>query len=81
MFLFIKTKYFRHSFFDLGIKAFFLCLDRLLIRQKKYLVFLIIIISLILTNIFSITSIFRIRNSYAITRLAAKINRLFITNI
>jgi hypothetical protein len=81
VFLFVKTKYFRYSFFNLSIKIFFLYLDRLLVRYRKYFVSFIIIASLILINIFGITSILRIRNSYIIIRLVVEINRLLITSI
>jgi hypothetical protein len=81
IFLFIKTKYFCHSFFDLSVKIFFLYLDRLLVGYKGYLVFLAIIASLVLTNTLSITSILGIRNNHAITRLVIKINRFLITSI
>jgi hypothetical protein len=80
-FLFIKTKYFCYSFFDLGIKIFFLYLDRLLVRYRKYLVSLAIIIGLVLASIFGIVGILRIGNNHVIARLVIKINRLLITSI
>jgi hypothetical protein len=79
--LFVKAKYLCYNLFDLGIKTFFLCLNRLLVGYRKYLVPLIIIASLVLTGIFGITSILGIRNSYISARLAIKVNRLFVTNI
>jgi hypothetical protein len=74
MFLFVKTKYFRYSFLDLGIKIFLLCLNRLLIGHKKYLVPLTIITNLVLSG-------FRIRNSYVIAGLAIKVDRFLIIGI
>jgi hypothetical protein len=79
-FLFVKTKYFRYSLFDLSIKIFFLYLDRLLVRYKKYFVFLTIIAGFVLIGILGITSILRIRNSYIIAGLIIKVNRFLITN-
>jgi hypothetical protein len=81
MFLFIKTEYLRYSFFNLGIKTFFLCLDRLLVKYKKYLVPLAIIIGFVLTGALSITSILRVRDNYIAVRLAVKIDRFLITGI
>jgi hypothetical protein len=81
MFLFIKTKYFCYSFFDLGIEMFFLYFDRLLVEYKKLFLFLLIIARFILSSILSITDIFGIRNSYIAARLTVKINRFLITGI
>jgi hypothetical protein len=78
--LFVKTEYFCYSFFDLGIELFFLCLDRLLVRYRKYFVFFIIIAGFVLTSILGITSILRIRDSYIIATFAIKINGFLITN-
>jgi hypothetical protein len=80
-FLFVKAKYFRYSFFDLGVKTLFLYLDRLLVRYKKHLVLLTIIASLVLTGVFGITSILGIKDNYAIARLAIKVDRLFAASI
>jgi hypothetical protein len=71
-FLFVKTKYLRYSLFNLGVETFFLYLDRLLVRYKKYLV---------LTGAFGITSILRIGDSYVSARLAVKVNRFFAASI
>jgi hypothetical protein len=79
--LFIKAKYLRYSLFNLGIKMFFLCLDRLLVGYKKYLVPLTIVTSLILTGVFGTTSILGIRNSHASARLAVKVDRFFAASI
>jgi hypothetical protein len=81
MFLLVKTKCFRYSFFNLGIEMFFLYLDRLLVKQKKYLVFFTIVIGFVLSNVFSISGILRIRDNYITARFAVKINRLLITSI
>jgi hypothetical protein len=81
MFLFIKTKYFRYSFFNLSIEIFFLYLDRLLVRQKKYLVPLVIIIGFILLSALGVSGILGIRDNYIIARLAVEINRLLIASI
>jgi hypothetical protein len=80
IFLFIKTKYFCYNLFDLNIKIFFLYLDRLLIGYKKYFVPLAIIISLILSGVFSIPSILGIKNNHIAAGLTIKINRFLITN-
>jgi hypothetical protein len=80
MFLFVKTNYFCYSFFNLGIEIFFLGLDRLLVRQRKYLVPLAIIISFVLSSILGISGILGIRDDYIIIRLVVKINRLFTTS-
>jgi hypothetical protein len=79
--LFVKTKYFRYSLFNLGVETFFLCLDGLLVGYKKYFVSLTIIASLVLTSIFGITSILGIGNSYASARLTVKVDRLFVASI
>jgi hypothetical protein len=81
MFLFIKAKYFCYNFFDLSIKIFFLYLNRLLVRHKKYLVPLIIIASLVLTNILGAINIFRIGDNYIIIRLIVEINGFLIAGI
>jgi hypothetical protein len=81
LFLFVKTKYFCYSLFDLSIKIFFLYLDRFLIRYKKHLVPFTIVVGLVLISIFNITSILGIRNSYVIAKLAIEINGLFIISI
>jgi hypothetical protein len=60
---------------------FFLYLDRLLVKQKKYLVFFTIVIGFVLSNVFSISGILRIRDNYITARFAVKINRLLITSI
>jgi hypothetical protein len=57
-----------------------LCLDRLLVRYRKYFVFFIIIAGFVLTSILGITSILRIRDSYIIATFAIKINGFLITN-
>jgi hypothetical protein len=57
---------------------FFLYLDRLLIGYKRYLVPFVIIINLILSGVFGVSSILGIRNSYAIVGLAIKVNRFLI---
>jgi hypothetical protein len=80
-FLFVKTKYFRYSLFDLSIKIFFLYLDRLLVRYKKYFVFLTIIAGFVLIGILGITSILRIGDSYIVARFIIKVNRFLITGI
>jgi hypothetical protein len=59
---------------------FFLCLDRLLVKQKKHLVPLAIIIGFVLSSAFSISGILRIRDSYAIIKLAIKVNGLLIAS-
>jgi ABC-type glycerol-3-phosphate transport system permease component len=59
---------------------FFLCFDRLLVKHKTYLVFLIIIASLVLIGVLGITNILGIRNSYIIVRLVIKVNRFLIIN-
>jgi low temperature requirement protein LtrA len=79
--LFVKAKYLCYNFFNLSIEIFFLYLDRLLVGNRKYLVFLTIIASLILIGIFGITSILRIRNSYISARLAIKVDRIFAVSI
>jgi hypothetical protein len=81
VFLFVKAKYLYYSFFDLGDKIFFLYLDRLLVRYRKYLVSLVVIIGFVLVSAFSITSIFRIRNNHITARLIIKINKLLTTGI
>ena len=81
MFLFIKTKYLRYSLFNLGVKIFFLCLDRLLVGYRKYLVPLTIIASLVLSGVFGTASILGIRNSYISARLTVKVDRLFAASI
>jgi hypothetical protein len=81
IFLFIKAKYFCYSFFNLNIEVFLLCFNRLLVRYKKYFIPLAIIISFVLTGIFNITGILRIRDSYIATRLAVKVDRFLIINI
>jgi hypothetical protein len=60
---------------------FFLCLDRLLVRQRKYLVPLIIIIGLVLTSVLGATSVFRIGDSYITARLIIEVNRFLIASI
>jgi hypothetical protein len=79
--LFVKTKYLCYSFFDLSIKIFFLYLDRLLVRYKKYLVSLAIIIGLVLSSAFGAPSILGIRNSHIAAGLVIKVDRFFITGI
>jgi hypothetical protein len=79
--LLVKTKYFCYSFFNLNIEIFFLYLDRLLVRQRKYLVFLAIIIGFVLSSIFSVLGILRIGDSYIIIRLTIEVNGFLITNI
>jgi hypothetical protein len=79
--LFVKAKYLCYSLFNLGVEIFFLCLDRLLVRHKKYFVSLAIVASLVLTSIFGITSILGIRDSYVSARLAVKVDRLFAASI
>jgi hypothetical protein len=81
MFLFIKTKYLCYSLFNLGIETFFLCLNRLLIRQKKYLVLLAIVISFVLSSALGILSILGVGDNYTIIRLTIKINRLLTASI
>jgi hypothetical protein len=81
MFLLVKAKYFCYSLLDLGIKVFLLCLDRLLIGNKGYLVPLTIIIGLVLSSAFGIPSILGIRNSYIIAGFIIEVNRFFTTNI
>jgi hypothetical protein len=58
-----------------------LCLDRLLVEHRKYLVPLTIIASLVLIGVFNITSILGIRNNYISARLAIKVDRFFVTSI
>jgi hypothetical protein len=77
----VKTKYFRYSFFNLNIKIFFLYLDRLLVKQKKYLIPFTIIIGFVLSSVFSISSILGIRDNHIAVRLVIKINRLLIASI
>jgi hypothetical protein len=79
--LFVKAKYLRYNLFNLSIEIFFLCLDRLLVGRRKYLVPLMIIAGLILIGAFGITSILGIRNNYILARLAVKINRFFAASI
>jgi hypothetical protein len=79
--LLIKTKYFCYNFFNLNIEIFFLYLDRLLVGQKKYLVFLIIVIGFVLTSVLGISGILGIGDSYAIVRLTVKVNGFLIANI
>jgi hypothetical protein len=79
--LLIKTKYFCYSFLDLSIKAFLLYLDRLLVRYRKYLVPLVIIISLVLSSIFGILGILRIRNNHVTIGFTIEVNRFFTTGI
>jgi hypothetical protein len=79
MFLFVKTKYRRYNLLDLGIKAFFLYLNRLLIRYRGHLVPLAIIINLMLSGVFSVPSILGIRNNYAAAGLPIKVDRFLIT--
>jgi hypothetical protein len=81
MFLLVKAKYLCYSLLDLSIKAFFLYLDRLLVRNKKYFIPLVIIISLVLSSIFSVPNILGIRNSYVTAGFTIKVNRFFITSI
>jgi hypothetical protein len=81
MFLLIKAKYLRYSFFNLSIEMFFLYLDRLLVRYKGYLVLLTIVIGLVLTSILGATSILRIRDNHIIIRLAIEVNRFLTTSI
>jgi hypothetical protein len=57
VFLLIKAKYFRFSFFDLGVKTLFLYLNRLLVGYRGYLVPLAIVIVLILSSVFSTISV------------------------
>jgi hypothetical protein len=57
-----------------------LYLNKLLIGYKKYLVPLVIIISLVLLGIFSILNILRIRNNYIAAGLAIKVNKFLITS-
>jgi hypothetical protein len=65
----------------LGIKAFLLCFNRLLVGYKKYLVLLAIIISPVLSGVFSASSILGIRNSHVIVGLAIKVDRFLIIGI
>jgi hypothetical protein len=81
VFLFVKTKYFYYSFFNLNIEMFFLYLDRLLIGYKKYFVSLTIIASLVLISILGITGILGIGNNYITTILAVKVDGFLITGI
>jgi hypothetical protein len=60
---------------------FFLYLDRLLVKYKKYLVLLAVIINLVLSSVFGIPGILRIRNNYITAGFAIEVNRFFITNI
>jgi hypothetical protein len=80
VFLFVKAKYLRYSLFDLGIQTFFLRLDRLLVGYRKYLVFFPVIARLVLSSVLSITSILGIGDNYIATRLAVKVDGLFIAN-
>jgi hypothetical protein len=80
MFLFIKAKYFYYSFFNLSIEIFFLYLDKLLIRYKRYLVSLIVIAGLVLTSILRVASILGIRDNYIAARLIIKVNRFLAIN-
>jgi hypothetical protein len=80
MFLFVKTEYFRYSFFNLGVKILFLYLDGLLVRYRRYLVPFAIITGLVLIGAFGATNIFRIRNNHVITRLVIQVNGFLITN-
>jgi hypothetical protein len=79
--LLVKAKYFCYSFFNLNIKIFFLYLNRLLVRQKKYLIPLTIIISFVLSNAISISGILGIGDNYITARLIIKVNRLLTTSI
>ena len=81
MFLFVKTNYFCYSFFNLGIEIFFLYLDRLLVKQKKYLVPLAIVIDFVLSSVLGVSGILGIRDNYITARLAIKVNRLLIASI
>jgi hypothetical protein len=63
----------------LGIKIFFLCLDRLLIGRRKYFDPLTIVIGFVLTSALGVTSIFRVGDSYITARLVIKVNRFLIT--
>jgi hypothetical protein len=60
---------------------FLLYLDRLLVRQKKYLVLLAIVIDFVLSSAFDISGILGIRDNHATARLAVKINRFLIASI
>jgi hypothetical protein len=79
MFLFVKTKYFCYSLLDLNIEAFLLCLNRLLVGHKEYLILLAIIISLVLSGVFSAPSILGIRNNHIAAGLAIKVDRFLTT--
>jgi hypothetical protein len=79
--LLVKAKYFCYSFFNLNIKIFFFYLNRLLVRQKKYLIPLTIIISFVLSNAISISGILGIGDNYITARLIIKVNRLLTTSI
>jgi hypothetical protein len=58
-----------------------LCLNRLLVRYKKYFVFLAIIASFVLTSIFGATDVLRIKDNYIIVKLAIEIDRFLIISI
>jgi hypothetical protein len=81
VFLLIKAKYFCYNFFNLGIEIFFLYLDRLLVRQRKYLVPLMIVIGFVLSSVLGVSGILGIRDNYAAIRLTIKINRFLTANI
>jgi hypothetical protein len=80
VFLLVKTKYFRYNFFNLGIKIFFLYLDILLVRQKKYLVPLAIVIGFVLSSVLGVSGILGIRDNYIIIRLAVEVNGFLIAS-
>jgi hypothetical protein len=80
MFLLVKTKYFRYNFFNLSIEIFFLYLNRLLVKQKKYFVPLAIVISFVLLSALSISGILGIRDYHITVRLAIKVNGLLTTS-
>jgi hypothetical protein len=80
VFLLVKTKYFCYSFFNLSIEIFFLYLDRLLVRQRKYLVPLAIVIGFVLLSALGVSGILRIGDSH-ITRLAVEVNRFLTASI
>jgi hypothetical protein len=60
---------------------FFLCLDRLLVRHRRYLVFLAIVAGLVRTNALGITNILGIGDNHAVVRLVVKINGFLIAGI
>jgi hypothetical protein len=57
-----------------------LYLNRLLVRQKKYLIPLTIVIGFVLSSALDVSSILGIGDNHAITRLTVKVNGLLITS-